>query len=117
MDKEIPSGTWLYFTDMAAGITDVALQEFLANCGIDLPLENISVRQYPHCSGAKVTITREATARLVNWAINGQQLNGRNVEAAASTATGKTKDRVGNRDYKRTFKNTGDYKFEEAEES
>ena len=120
MEKQLPSGTWLYFRSLSVETTDVTLQEFLASRGIDLPLENISVRLYPDSTSAKVTITREVTEQLVNWAIDGQKLNGRDVQALSVVKAVREKnqdrERVGGRDFSRTNKNrANEYRFEEQE--
>jgi len=104
----------LYFNNLSVDATDVSLQEFLASRGIELPLDNISVRLYPNSAAAKVTITREVTEQLVNWAIDRTQLHGRNVEASSVV---RKVDRVGGRDYSRTHKNSAEYRFTEEEES
>ncbi len=81
-EKKIPVGAWLYFNRLPSDTTDVEFQEFLAVHGIDLPLENISVRQYENGSCAKVTVPNDTVSCLINWAINGDKLRGKSVLAA-----------------------------------
>jgi len=82
MEKKLPHGVWLYFNRLAVETTDVSLQEFLASRGIDLPLENISVRVYQNCACGKVAIPHGVVEQLLNWAIDKQQLHGRNAVAS-----------------------------------
>src|SRR5258706_225781 len=43
MRKQLPSGDWISFQKLSAETTDVDVQAFLAEKGIELPLERISV--------------------------------------------------------------------------
>jgi hypothetical protein len=74
MERKIPAGDWFYINRLPLGTTDVQLQTFLAEHGIDLELDRISVRQYPNCSSAKISVSRPVVEKLVNWAINGDMI-------------------------------------------
>jgi hypothetical protein len=81
-EKELPrSSTWLYFSRLPIGLTDEEFRDYLTDIGVDLPLENVSVRQYPQGSCAKIATTNDMVAVLVNWLINGEPLRGHRVVA------------------------------------
>jgi hypothetical protein len=86
-EKELPRGlTWLFINRQADNLTDVEMQSFLADRGIDLPLEYISVRNFPGGkSAAKIAIPRDVVEDLVNRAVNGDSLRGAPVVAAVFT--------------------------------
>lgn len=78
---QLPPGTWVTFSYLAEGTTDVALQEFFASCGLSIPLERISIRVYNDGVSAVVSFEQEMFLMLINWAINGAELGGRPVVA------------------------------------
>jgi len=47
-DKTIPPGTWLTVRSLPLETTEQDVQELLAKSGIELPLENILVRNNHH---------------------------------------------------------------------
>jgi hypothetical protein len=70
-EKTIPKGaTWLYLNKLPRDITDAEIQAFMYERGLDLPLENISVRAYPNGSSAKIAVSNEVVSTLVNWALS-----------------------------------------------
>jgi len=72
-EKVLPrSTTWLFLNRLADNLTDLELQSFLANHGIHLPLENISVRNFPSGkSAAKIAVPNYIVEDLVNRALLG----------------------------------------------
>jgi len=76
-EKTMPPGVWLYFFSLAAELTDADFQSFLAERGMNVPVENISVRSFSQgYSSAKVSFPNGVVARLVNWATDGNKLQG-----------------------------------------
>jgi len=91
-DARLPAGVWLYANRLPAGLTDVEMQDFLAERGIGLTLDRISVRNYEDAGGsnAKISISNEVVESLVNWVINSDKIRGTHKVAAnlPSTAFG-----------------------------
>lgn len=88
--KELPRGLWLYFNKLPKGFSDKAFQDFLAEAGIIIPLERISVQWYSDGAAAKVSVSNVQLTELVNWLLDGKILGG-HVMLAASV----TDDRLG----------------------
>jgi DNA phosphorothioation-dependent restriction protein DptG len=81
-EKHIPKGFWVYMNRLPAGTTDEKLRVWLAALGIDIPIENISVRlRRDGDMGAVVNYPQDVAVRLLNWAIGDQKLAGRPVLA------------------------------------
>jgi hypothetical protein len=80
--RELPIGMRLYFNRLPGSLGEEAFQDYLYQLGLDFPIENISVKSYPRgVSGAMVVVPTAIVALLVNWAINGQKLQGAEVVA------------------------------------
>ncbi len=78
--KKIPYGlTLLHFQNLAPGLTEECFQKFLADRGMDVPIENVSTMSGRGFSSARISVPHEVVAALVAWAINGDQIQGRSV--------------------------------------
>jgi hypothetical protein len=93
--KKIPVGAWILALDLDEKVTEESLQLFLRDCGVDLPLENISVNQTAKGTSALVSIDNDMGAGLVNWAINKATLEGRAVSFSGWEARGKAYNETG----------------------
>jgi len=78
-DKKLPCGTWLHFNNLPQGTSDVEFQSFLASVGLEVPLENINLRDHAESSSALIAVPNIVVLQLVNWAINGATFQGRPV--------------------------------------
>lgn len=76
---DVPIGAWILALSLSDETTQESLQAFLADRGVDLPLENISIKQNPKGTSALVSINNEVAAVLVDWALNGAPLHGKPV--------------------------------------
>ena len=56
LPKELPSGAWLTIRSLPHETTEEQLQEWLADCGIELPLDNIVVVK-PHWKYAQAVVS------------------------------------------------------------
>jgi hypothetical protein len=78
--KHLPRGmAWLFFSHLPPNVTEESFQAFLAKQGIHVPTEQISIRNYSSNSCAKVAFHNDVVALLINWAINGEKMHGRDV--------------------------------------
>jgi hypothetical protein len=75
--KKIPIGAWIFCPSIGPETTEESLQDFLAERGVELPLENISIND-KHTS-AMISIDNDCAAILVNWATNCGVHDGRTV--------------------------------------
>jgi len=69
-EKRVPLGAWMMIDQLPPSITDEELQTYLASRGMWVPLENISVRQYPEYAVAKISVPNDVVGALVDWAID-----------------------------------------------
>lgn len=64
------------------GTTDESLAAWLADLGIDIPVENVDCKdRHDGDVGAVVCYPQEIAVRLLNWAINNEKLGGHPVLA------------------------------------
>lgn len=73
-DKKIPGGNWLNIARLPLGTTAEQLSEFFHEHGVRIPPEYIAVRDFAYNAGAYVSVSKEVTADLINWACNGDSL-------------------------------------------
>jgi hypothetical protein len=59
--KELPPGTWLTFARLDRDTTDVQIQHALAECGIEVALERISINVTPNVRLASAVVSLEKT--------------------------------------------------------
>jgi len=79
MERQLPMrAAWIYFNGLPDDLTDTEFQQFLCGCGLVLPIENISVRNFPNGRGSSAIAAFEVrmVERLVGWAINEQDIRG-----------------------------------------
>ncbi len=83
--EELPQGTWIYFRDLPPTCTEERLSELLVNLGLNIPPENISVKQIRIRGGvvgsAIVCITKECLIDTLNWILNSSTMDGQAVTA------------------------------------
>jgi RNA recognition motif-containing protein len=79
--KKLPSGSWLHIARLPLGTTAEELSEFFHQHGVAIPPDSISVRDFIHNAGAFVVVSKDVAADLVNWALDGKELNGMPVHA------------------------------------
>ena len=78
--KQLPRGmTWIFFSQLPMDVTEESFQAFLAKQEIHVPTSQISIRNYNSNSCAKVAISNDVVALLINWAINGAKMGERDV--------------------------------------
>ena len=85
-EKVLPSGWWIYFNRLPSRLTDLELQTFLAEIGLPLPLEQISIREYGDGSAAKIVLQKDDVIPILNWMIDGKKLRERDVTAMGWSA-------------------------------
>jgi len=84
MFKQLPPGIWIQIHNLPTDTTDVTVQEYLARYAVVLPLENISVAVYPTGCFAKICITNDMAAELLNARLKDHKFQGRSVYAVLS---------------------------------
>ncbi len=77
MKKQLPPGDWITFVGLTLQTTDEEFQTFLADCGLNVPVEHISISvgQSGRSAGAIISLSREDVCNLVHRALldeNGQ---------------------------------------------
>lgn len=79
--RTLPKGKWFHFGGLSPDTTPEDIAAFLYGRGIDVTAENVSVKRYSNKPGchAMVSIPDLVFVALVNWAIDGEKLNGREV--------------------------------------
>lgn len=86
----LPSGLqWCRFNRLPNGVNVDEFRAFLCERGLDIPTENISVMNYNGKhedigSSVMVALPKHVILKLVNWALQGDELRGRKVEASDS---------------------------------
>ena len=105
MKKQLPPGDWITFVGLTLQTTDEEFQTFLADCGLNVPVEHISISagQSGRSAGAIISLSREDVCNLVHRALldeNGQTktLNGR--EVIPQVPHGKLQDAANRAAYK-----------------
>ncbi|SRR5260370_18790423 len=86
MRKQLPPGDWITFVGLHLETTDEEFQAFLSDCGLNVPVEHISISagQSGRSAGAIISLSREEVCSLVQRALMDEMgfpkmLNGRKV--------------------------------------
>lgn len=86
-NTRVPSGMpWMFFYNLRPGITAQDVQSFLAQCYLELPIENVAIKTERRTGKpfAMVAVPHHLVAMLCNWAINGQKLQDLRMDAVPS---------------------------------
>lgn len=87
-DKQLPTGCWYFIPRLSPETTDVVLRDFLAGRGLDLPIENVSVRKRGHFSTAMISVPELEVEDILEWLfaewMTGQLLHGHEIHLRKS---------------------------------
>jgi hypothetical protein len=75
-DKNLPRGSWI-FVKLAHDITEEDFLAFLADRGLPLPADHVTLRQGSRGVSGIVVVPRDVTVNLMNWAMNDERLKGK----------------------------------------
>lgn len=79
MIKKLPSGPWIYIDVLPLGTTEEEVSSFMAERGMAIPVENISIKDYENRTTAVLSVPHNVVAQLVNWAIDGSKIGKKQV--------------------------------------
>jgi hypothetical protein len=74
LQKALPRGDWFFIPNLPLNTTDESLSAWLAERGVDIPADHISLKEYPHCKSAIVCVPKQTILNLFQWAIGSDLL-------------------------------------------
>jgi hypothetical protein len=74
--RPVPPGVWIQFRKLPDYVTEEEIQVFLADRGVEVPIERVSVSRGDYTVWATVSFEHEALRDLLDRAIQREKLHG-----------------------------------------